>query len=868
MYQYDRLALQDEGGTEPACTTQSTNFQTDNSHERLGIHESAIREWASDDVRSSQTSSASVSDGEPRAEPACTTQPTKFKTDDPQERLGTHEPENRELASEEIRSLQTSSAAVSGAELSGRMSPTITEDDSPSKPKRSALASVYRRLGWLMVLAIIGGTLGILGILGFWSFLWFADSANSTWYTIMAGDHIKVIVAITAEFTNQMVNAMLGAESSMLIALALERAEVLFPNLASAASSRKGTGSTKSITMSWKIVRGKWPRGMDIRLPLLILLITILKALTIGTHTVLLSDIRLDQLPLRPNSTKAYFGFSEINQSNITVLGTPHVAAKRSPWLLKPAAYPAFAEYAEPPIQQDGVSDTGLTLRAFLPLADPSHRQVVHSYSGRTTVLDARVTCQVPLIDHFEVLANGILQFAGAVGASRFTPRLGNETWVETGTTNGADTWTENVPVPFICSVPVESNYYPGIPDRWRTSVCQLTETSFATGPGIAGGLVSEFKDYSTWLANITSRTQAYQYGSAYLVFNVSNGAAEEWINVLNPKREVAMLVDVPEGRPNGEWMTYSFANNLTFSTTICYTALDTADIAVSFESSIARNRTEPLPTFNSATASYKFEDIRRQYGEEKIQNQGIPSFDDRGVFRLQNQSWIAPPDIQLSGLSYIRQRCDLGYANGGTAENDQPYSVSLVDDDVGMVELNLTGISYVTGYLLVPDPMHISLFQEIVQGGGSIAFALQSLLTTVASMTYYDQIAEFDNEAPVLQSNFRETNLPKAHWGFIAVATALMVHMLVCWTVFAWFLVGTKFTLLGENWQALAQATTCETAKYIAMAGNMTDDEVKVKMKKDTSMVDKLERPLTKSRVKLCIGENEKVGIYLVKKK
>ena len=58
-----------------------------------------------------------------------------------------------------------------------------------------------------------------------------------------------------------------------------------------------------------------------------------------------------------------------------------------------PVQWPTFAEYSEPPIQQTCVSDTGRSIRAFLPFG-VEDRQLIRNYSGKALVLDTRVTCQ------------------------------------------------------------------------------------------------------------------------------------------------------------------------------------------------------------------------------------------------------------------------------------------------------------------------------------------------------------------------------------------------------------------------------------------------------------------------------------------
>jgi hypothetical protein len=73
----------------------------------------------------------------------------------------------------------------------------------------------------------------------------------------------------------------------------------------------------------------------------------------------------------------------------------------------------------------------------------------------------------------------------------------------------------------------------------------------------------------------------------------------------------------------------------------------------------------------------------------------------------------------------------------------------------------------------------------------------------------YYDQLAQFDAFSPVMQSFFIETNLPTRYWGYLAVTTIFAIHICIPWLVLIWFVTGTQYTMLGETWQALAQAST-----------------------------------------------------------
>jgi hypothetical protein len=74
----------------------------------------------------------------------------------------------------------------------------------------------------------------------------------------------------------------------------------------------------------------------------------------------------------------------------------------------------------------------------------------------------------------------------------------------------------------------------------------------------------------------------------------------------------------------------------------------------------------------------------------------------------------------------------------------------------------------------IAPDIMHIWLFQEMVATGGSVAFALQAMITVLSRKAYYDQIAHFDNNQPVEVAYFIMANTPQHYWGFLAVSIVL----------------------------------------------------------------------------------------------
>jgi hypothetical protein len=250
--------------------------------------------------------------------------------------------------------------------------------------------------------------------------------------------------------------------------------------------------------------------------------------------------------------------------------------------------------------------------------------------------------------------------------------------------------------------------------------------------------------------------------------------------------------------------------------------------------------------------------------------NNDISSLETRGLFQLVNQSWIAAPGIQPPEYSYIRQYANL--AGPYYSDGSDPYWSGFMLAASQTTNLNVSSNYYRDEYpdlpypalnTLTPDPMHYWLFQDILAHGGSVALALQSHLTTLASMVYYDQMAQFDNQASVSKSVFIETNLPRSFWGWLSVTIVLFIHIFLAWIIVFWFLARTQYTMLGQDWQNVAHVTTEETKEYISMAVQMSDDELKDKMKLVGAVKGQTGLSLSKARVRLSSKEG-RIGIYI----
>jgi hypothetical protein len=141
-------------------------------------------------------------------------------------------------------------------------------------------------------------------------------------------------------------------------------------------------------------------------------------------------------------------------------------------------------------------------------------------------------------------------------------------------------------------------------------------------------------------------------------------------------------------------------------------------------------------------------------------------------------------------------------------------------------------------------DPLHIFLLQDILQQGGTIAFALQSLITSLSSTAYYDQIKQFNSVNDVMQTNFVIATIPITHRRFLFVVFIYASHLVLLGIFSVLFIAETTVSTVGNAWQTIAQVKGDDVDDLLARSSMVTDLQVK-KMVKATGQ----ERTLVRLR-------------------
>lgn len=500
-----------------------------------------------------------------------------------------------------------------------------------------------------------------------------------------------------------------------------------------------------------------------------------------------------------------------------------------SKWNVGVREYPAFAEHAEPMVANgsSGISDTGLTLRAFLPIDGQGNRSSIHRYEGPATIADIRAICVRPnigilssrLVFTSNNSRSGSLEVSGHVSIP--TDLL--EKAAESGVIPGP---LQN----FTCS----TSHITQDPDRkyndsdWELSVCQM---------GWAGAryLSNAFTFFGD--AGASSNTTA----PSYLLVNLT----------IMPKLlyTVPQIADLPklqqtfneslaglEYRARNDWTDVSkklSPSDGMLSFSLCFPASQTRYTKI-----IASSKVPPVqPRFRYDTKNgrIQFDDVRKQ-----MLSSLNTTVKQRGILSLQpsqsrDMSQLNPP--------YLGER------DMGIAMNVDPYEGNLTanllqkyDRPGGRADISIGG-----------------LLLEILREGGTTAEAVQSMMTTLLASRYQDYVflGGTGDVVDASRADFVTVQVPGgaardvncaagATRSYMLVMAAILLHVLTVSFVVVWFCKGkcmqlslptmlthaaTNATYLLESWSSISQVYSEMTVPYFKRAAFARDWEVETWM-------------------------------------
>jgi len=537
-------------------------------------------------------------------------------------------------------------------------------------------------------------------------------------------------------------------------------------------------------------------------------LLSLSLALTMPLSVILLSDIQPGTLPGETLATPTKFGFDY----NSSLYSLPYCFENN--WLKRPSFYPAFAEYSEPPVRVENISDTGRTLRAFLPFSTAQERENIIQYSGQTTVLDARVTCLPPTIGNLS-LNDPISNIP-----TSNTTLVGDFQAISISFEGQGIVLREepSTYIPFACSVSLMDT------DQWPLSLCQIEDDYLG---GVNLGLPSDFDNSTLGLLfmaiNITGSPMA----------NNSHPETNEIQGVVSQTNhgEWNELVWRSQGQETyGSSSVYNYSLSSTISLSLCFTAFDTADLPVQITGT--QNRVEPGPKKGGNQMDYG--DIRRQLGQAAAPLTAV----QRGILDISPKTnWSAPQTDhrdQWGDAPYVQSYAAMAYSSGfdicqqGVTGNASAcLFAEEIGTDLGSTDPPLRSYPYIHA-----DETLVGIFQEVLANDGSIAFAVQCLITLLSSMAYYDLLPLFDKTGLVDQQFEIIANIPVRNTGLFVVIGIQIMHVLLTGVILLVYVSRSRYTTLGNPWQTAAQLISPETEHILAVSANGSKKDVDAEFK------------------------------------
>lgn len=708
-------------------------------------------------------------------------------------------------------------------------------------------AGALRRVGWWGLTALLIGTLCILAALAFLCFLWMSNGSNPKWQRIVLAGWITRSVTIAALVIRISVAQQATICTSMLAALLLQRSGTRLPlimPISIARAQNTGAHSLAWLMLPMREVTRDWILSVAVA----ILVLT--TSFSQFTSTVLLTGIRLSAIPNFNESITTLYGVSSVYSS---VLKTSSLY-----WQSKPALYPAIAEYTEPPIETEGVHDTGLSMRGLLPISSTNQREMMKSYNGRASVMDSRVVCAQPRLkdlsfagSNFFINGREAPVIFGLVGTDKQAPGFGvwcNESCradkvTMANLTQGISatfglpvlTKPEEALYPFRCPSAISTNPLYAISHDVPVAVCTV---------GSWNGLLSPlwpFSSFDTSPSTVNVETK-YEYitgGLAYLIIRTT-GDYGAW-DYLGNNADYADLKLRPSFA-DGEWLTIPVETklpNVSFQFSLCFTNFPTLDMDI--HATRDSNKTEPTVGFSVKEGIYETTAVRRQLSAvpEKLSDAS------RGILRMEPQmDWSRPQgwvDIDAMSNAEFAQGnyTDPGMLGALTNPITPSHSlgvhnISIImcqtcdSGDYGQPEPTwATAIAVVAPNYIYPHPVYAKIFNDVIRDTNHPALALQAHFTNLYRSAYYDVIDQFNISDYATVVSFVQVLKPMNMSVLLAVIAPLCIHLILVACITRLFICRGTLSLLGNVWSAVGQVYNQEVGSWCEIAGEKSDREI-----------------------------------------
>lgn len=300
------------------------------------------------------------------------------------------------------RSLLSVATTADGDGVSRALEPSRARESEPdetpvdharkhNRPPDEDTTSLPRSLGLWLTSLIILALVVLFGTVCFLTWLWFSDRGQPAWRRLVISSYVAQSITISAVLIRAALGILAPITTFMIAAIVLERRgvplNVLLP-VSTARHTNSGPVSLITYALSPSILGGFFSALVSLHF--------LLAVAAQFSSTLLVYD--LNQLSVLDFTRTVSHPYRALNTTNIALEGNAYDYYRR-----RPEVFATFAEYTSMAKGENGVNDTGPTIRAFLPIANQTDRERLQKYKGTSRVLDMRVACVRPQVTNVRV---------------------------------------------------------------------------------------------------------------------------------------------------------------------------------------------------------------------------------------------------------------------------------------------------------------------------------------------------------------------------------------------------------------------------------------------------------------------------------
>lgn len=725
-------------------------------------------------------------------------------------------------------STNTSQATLSGGVQSTQQTSPIsspkvnlTSVDSGSlvldfdETKITSRPPISESLGLWACAIIAGGTALTLAILGFLIFLWFGEGpsggerATYVWRKIMLSETWPAqTITICALIVRSVAAAQAAVCTSLVAALLLERRRLPLSKVVPVSIKRgvnDGPFSLIREVLSWKYLQPLF--CLEIGLLLIVTLVTFGIQFT---STVLLSGF----------DSTTLVQFPQYLQRNVILSAkAADQATNINSFSQFPPSYATFGELETsdmPDPNPQGVSDTGVKLRSFVPFEE-KERLKLRAYRGPALSEKTQVMCMRPNIDArvswLKATSElGTMPTASISGTISYNDTLEEAALDDSAACSSFQTpdggnQTMCLPQNFTCTLPLRATH---IADPLPViAFCHLpAEVLENAGHVNFEGYMQQWNASSPlWSAN----------ANAWVYLTLSTNLTVEAVDgELGSRKNSSTSLNTPLAKA-GEWDTYEVLPNMALNVSLCFAGLQTDVYNVSM--STVTDLKEP---------EVRWDPIHGEDGASQGQllmgtTGSRPHAAERGILSISD--FRKPDDLKIE---------DVDGSSSALWRGPSAFTGMFASQSGGSwIMCNNCAFD---GWAIPPDIA--ALFARTIHTTGRAGWAIQNFLTTYTESWYAQILPQFDVAADIDVTFSTQVRIPR-HWGGLIAALVMIIVNLVCvWAITVLYVIHTRYSRQGNVWHTVSQIMSEDTRLILEQSNQLMDEDVEKRLKMDDCLV------------------------------